>query len=106
LGIRFGELIEAADWLMIYKYCIKNVAKKYGKTVTFMPKPLFNDNGSGMHTHQSIWNNGQPTFAGDKYAGLSQTCPVVHRRYPQACSGPAGLHQPHHQLLQASGAWV
>lgn len=73
LGFRFGELVEAADWLMIYKYCIKNVAKKYGKTVTFMPKPLFNDNGSGMHTHQSIWNGGQPTFAGDRYAGLSQT---------------------------------
>ena len=73
LGIQFGKLIQAADWLMIYKYCIKNVAKKYGKTVTFMPKPLFNDNGSGMHTHQSIWKDGQPLMAGDKYAGLSQT---------------------------------
>lgn len=72
LGFRFGKLVEAADWLMTYKYCIKNVAKKYGKTVTFMPKPLFNDNGSGMHTHQSIWSGGQPLFAGDKYAGLSQ----------------------------------
>ncbi|MEO0457213.1 MAG: type I glutamate--ammonia ligase [Cyanobacteria bacterium P01_A01_bin.114] len=72
LGFRFGKLIQAADWLMIYKYCIKNVAKKYGKSVTFMPKPLFNDNGSGMHTHQSIWNGDQPTFAGDGYAGLSQ----------------------------------
>jgi glutamine synthetase len=73
LGIKFGELIQAADWLMIYKYCIKNVAKKWGKTVTFMPKPLFNDNGSGMHTHQSIWKDGNPLMAGDKYAGLSQT---------------------------------
>jgi glutamine synthetase len=72
LGFKFGKLVEAADWLMTYKYCIKNVARKYGKTVTFMPKPLFNDNGSGMHTHQSIWNGGQPLFAGDKYAGLSQ----------------------------------
>ncbi|MEH1831998.1 MAG: type I glutamate--ammonia ligase [Nostoc sp.] len=71
LGFRFGKLIEAADWLMIYKYVIKNVAKKYGKTVTFMPKPLFGDNGSGMHTHQSIWKDGKPLFAGDKYAGLS-----------------------------------
>ncbi|MCC5626173.1 type I glutamate--ammonia ligase, partial [Nostoc sp. CHAB 5715] len=71
LGFRFGKLVEAADWLMIYKYVIKNVAKKYGKTVTFMPKPLFGDNGSGMHTHQSIWKDGQPLFAGDKYAGLS-----------------------------------
>lgn len=73
LGFRFGKLVEAADWLMIYKYCIKNVAKKYGKTVTFMPKPLFNDNGSGMHTHQSIWKNGDTLMAGDGYAGLSQT---------------------------------
>ncbi|HAZ43602.1 MAG TPA: type I glutamate--ammonia ligase [Cyanobacteria bacterium UBA11369] len=72
LGFRFATLIEAADYLMTYKYVIKNVAKKYGKTVTFMPKPLFNDNGSGMHTHQSIWKDGQPLFAGDKYAGLSQ----------------------------------
>ncbi|MBE9227199.1 type I glutamate--ammonia ligase [Phormidium sp. LEGE 05292] len=72
LGIRFNKLIKAADDLMTYKYVIKNVAKKYGKTVTFMPKPVFNDNGSGMHTHQSIWKDGQPLFAGDKYAGLSQ----------------------------------
>lgn len=71
LGFRFDTLVRAADHLMTYKYVIKNVAKKYGKTVTFMPKPLFQDNGSGMHTHQSIWNNGQPLFAGDKYAGLS-----------------------------------
>ncbi len=72
LGFKFGTLVKAADWLMTYKYVIKNVAKKYGKTVTFMPKPVFNDNGSGMHTHQSIWNDGQPLFAGDGYAGLSQ----------------------------------
>jgi len=72
LGFRFGKLIEAADWLMIYKYVIKNVAKKYGKSVTFMPKPVFQDNGSGMHTHQSIWRDGKPLFAGDKYAGMSE----------------------------------
>lgn len=71
LGIRFATLVQAADYLMIYKYVIKNVAKKYGKTVTFMPKPLFNDNGSGMHTHQSIWKDGKPLFAGDQYADLS-----------------------------------
>ncbi|TVP62228.1 MAG: type I glutamate--ammonia ligase [Nodularia sp. (in: Bacteria)] len=71
LGFRFGKLIEAADWLMTYKYVIKNVAKKYGKTVTFMPKPIFGDNGSGMHCHQSIWKDGKPLFAGDKYAGMS-----------------------------------
>ena len=72
LGFKFGKLIEAADNLMIYKYVIKNVAKKYGKTVTFMPKPVFQDNGSGMHTHQSIWRDGKPLFAGDKYAGFSE----------------------------------
>ena len=72
LGFRFGKLIEAADWLMTYKYVIKNVAYKYGKTVTFMPKPIFGDNGSGMHCHQSIWKGGQPLFAGGEYAGLSK----------------------------------
>ncbi len=73
LGIKFAPIIEAGDNLMIYKYCVKNVAKKYGKSATFMPKPLFNDNGSGMHTHQSIWKAGQPLFWGDGYANLSQT---------------------------------
>ncbi len=73
LGFRFAPLVQAADFLMTYKYCIKNVAKKYGKTVTFMPKPLFNDNGNGMHCHQSIWSGGQPTFFGDGYANLSKT---------------------------------
>ncbi|MBU6185248.1 MAG: type I glutamate--ammonia ligase [Synechococcales bacterium] len=73
LGFRFAPLVQAADYLMTYKYCIKNVAKKYGKTVTFMPKPLFNDNGNGMHCHQSIWSGGQPTFFGDGYANLSKT---------------------------------
>ncbi|QZZ21149.1 type I glutamate--ammonia ligase [Leptothermofonsia sichuanensis E412] len=74
LGFRFAALVNAADYLMTYKYCIKNVAKKYGKSVTFMPKPLFNDNGTGMHCHQSIWSNGQPTFYGKGgYADLSET---------------------------------
>ncbi|MGH8568580.1 MAG: glutamine synthetase, partial [Gammaproteobacteria bacterium] len=58
----------------LYKYICKNVALRYGKTVTFMPKPIFGDNGSGMHTHQSIWKGGQPLFAGDKYAGISDLC--------------------------------
>ncbi len=72
LGFRFAPIIEAADYLMTYKYVIKNVAKKYGKTVTFMPKPIFNDNGSGMHVHQSIWKEGKPLFWGDRYANLSK----------------------------------
>ena len=61
-----------ADQIQAYKYIIKNVAKAHGKTVTFMPKPIFQDNGSGMHTHQSLWKDGKPLFAGDEYAGLSQ----------------------------------
>src|ERR1044071_8989379 len=69
---RFNSLVKSADNMMLYKYVIRNVAAQHGKTVTFMPKPLFQDNGSGMHTHQSIWKDGTPLFAGDGYAGLSQ----------------------------------
>ncbi len=69
---RFDTLVKSADNMMTYKYVIRNVAYQYGKTVTFMPKPLFGDNGSGMHTHQSLWKDKKPLFAGDLYAGLSQ----------------------------------
>ncbi|MFH1075586.1 MAG: type I glutamate--ammonia ligase [Pseudomonadota bacterium] len=71
IDMRFCPLVEMADNLLKYKYVIKNTARKYNKTVTFMPKPLFNDNGSGMHVHLSLWKNGKNLFAGDKYAGLS-----------------------------------
>jgi glutamine synthetase len=73
IDLRFNNLLKIADELMLYKYIIKNVAKANGKTVTFMPKPLFGDNGTGMHTHQSIWKGGKPLFAGEKYAGLSES---------------------------------
>jgi glutamine synthetase len=72
LGIRFDTLVKSADAMMVYKYVIKNVARKHGKTATFMPKPMFGDNGSGMHTHQSLWKKGKPLFAGNEYAGLSR----------------------------------
>ena len=72
IDLKFDSLIKSADAMMLYKYIVKNVANQYGKTVTFMPKPLFQDNGSGMHTHQSLWKGGKPLFAGDGYAGLSQ----------------------------------
>ena len=72
IDMRFKPLLEMADQLMWFKYVLKNVAHKNGHTVTFMPKPLFEDNGTGMHTHLSIWKDGQPLFAGDKYAGVSQ----------------------------------
>src|SRR5581483_10725030 len=72
IDIRFDSLVKTADKLMWFKYIIKNVALRNGKTVTFMPKPLYGDNGSGMHTHQSIWNKGKPLFAGEGYAGMSE----------------------------------
>jgi glutamine synthetase len=71
IDYRFDSLVKSADKMMVYRYVVKNVAKKYGKTATFMPKPLFGDNGSGMHVHQSLWKKGKPLFAGNEYAGLS-----------------------------------
>ena len=73
IDMRFAPLLKMGDQLMWFKYVIKNVAYKHGRTVTFMPKPLFEDNGSGMHTHMSIWKGDTPVFAGDRYAGLSET---------------------------------
>jgi glutamine synthetase len=72
IDMRFKPLMEMGDQLVWFKYVLKNVAHQYNKTVTFMPKLLFEDNGTGMHTHVSIWRDGNPLFAGDKYAGLSQ----------------------------------
>jgi glutamine synthetase len=72
IDFRFDTLVKTADNMMLYKYIIRNVARRHGKTATFMPKPLFGDNGSGMHTHQSLWKGGKPLFAGKEYAGLSQ----------------------------------
>ncbi len=73
IGMKFSPLIEMADKVMKYKYIVKNVAKSHGKTVTFMPKPLFGDNGTGMHVHTSLWKGGQNLFAGSGYAGFSET---------------------------------
>ncbi len=74
IDMRFLPLVEMSDALMLYKYVVKNVAYRAGKTVTFMPKPIYNDNGSGMHVHQSLWKDGKPLFAGNEYAGVSQMC--------------------------------
>jgi len=72
IDLRYAPLVKMADHFMWYKYIVKNVAKRHGKTVTFMPKPVFRDNGSGMHTHFSLWKDGKPLFAGEGYAGLSK----------------------------------
>ena len=74
LGMKFDTLVKVADQLQIYKYCIHQTAQAYGKTATFMPKPVYGDNGTGMHVHQSIWKDGKPMFAGNQYADLSEDC--------------------------------
>ncbi len=72
IGTKFAPLVQRADWLQILKYAVHNTAHAYGKTATFMPKPIVGDNGSGMHVHQSIWKDGKNLFAGEGYAGLSE----------------------------------
>ncbi|HMT20520.1 MAG TPA: type I glutamate--ammonia ligase, partial [Promineifilum sp.] len=73
IDMRFDTMLKMADNVQLYKYIVKNVAQKHGKTATFMPKPIYADNGSGMHTHQSLWKDGRPLFYDeDGYAGLSQ----------------------------------
>jgi glutamine synthetase len=74
LGLKFAPIITVADHMQVYKYVVHQVAQAYGKTATFMPKPVFGDNGSGMHVHQSIWKGSEPVFAGNKYSDLSDTC--------------------------------
>ncbi len=95
LGLKFEPLTKSADALQIYKYVVHNVAHAYGKTATFMPKPVKGDNGTGMHCHQSIWKGGKPLFAGDKYADLSQDCLyyiggiIKHARALNALTNPS-----------------
>jgi len=94
INFRYDSILEVADKLMWFKYVVKNVARRHGKTATFMPKPIFGDNGSGMHCHMSLWKAGQPLFAGDRYAGLSEL--ALHfiggilKNAPATC----GLHNP------------
>jgi len=95
LGLAFSTLVRSADQVQIYKYCTQMVAHTYGKTATFMPKPVAGDNGSGMHTHQSIWKDGKPVFAGSGYADLSDTALhyiggiITHAKAINAFSNPS-----------------
>jgi len=95
LGLKFDKLTTIADKLQLYKYVVHNVAHAFGKTATFMPKPVYGDNGTGMHCHQSIWKDGKPLFAGDKYADLSQECLyyiggiIKHARAINAMTNPS-----------------
>ncbi|HEX2258075.1 MAG TPA: type I glutamate--ammonia ligase [Afifellaceae bacterium] len=74
LGFKYDTLVRCGDQMQIYKYCVHQTAHAYGKTATFMPKPVYGDNGTGMHVHQSIWKDGKPVFAGNRYADLSEEC--------------------------------
>jgi len=94
IDMRFKPLIEMGDQLVWFKYVLKNVAHKYGHAVTFMPKPLFKDNGSGMHTHCSIWNGDKPLFAGDKYAGVSQEALYAIGGILKHCSALCAITNP------------
>ena len=95
IGVKFNTLVRKADEVQIFKYVVPNVAHAYGKTATFMPKPLVNDNGNGMHVHQSLAKNGKNLFAGDGYGGLSDTALyyiggiVKHAQAINACANPA-----------------
>ena len=100
IDLRFDTMLKSADGMMKYKWIIKSVANQYGKSATFMPKPISGDNGSGMHTHQSLWSKGKPLFAGDNTRAAAGA--VVRRPSPSA--QPRGLHRAHHQFLQAPGA--
>ncbi len=105
IDFRFGTLVQTADRLMVYKYIVKNVCHNLGLTATFMPKPLFGDNGSGMHVHQSLWKGDKPLFYDESgYALLSETRAPLHRRAHRARAGAAGALRADDEQLPPPGA--
>ncbi len=103
LGLTYGGLVETADRMQIYKYVVHMVAHAYGKTATFMPKPIAKDNGSGMHTHMSIWKRRQAAVRRQWLCRPQRNRALLHRRRDQACPRAERLHQPDDQQLQAAG---
>jgi glutamine synthetase len=103
IGVAFNSLVKKADEVQKLKYVVQNVAQGYGKTATFMPKPLVGDNGNGMHVHQSLAKDGKNLFTGEDYGGLSETRALLHRRHHQACPRAERLHQP--SPPTATSAW-
>ena len=104
IDMRYDTLLRTADNVTLYKYIVKNTAWEYGKSVTFMPKPIFEDNGSGMHTHQSLWKDGEPLFFDEAgYAGLSDMARWYIGGSPEARGGDPRLRCPDHELLSPPG---
>jgi glutamine synthetase len=104
IGTKFSTLVQRADWTQQLKYIVHNVAHTYGKTATFMPKPVVGDNGSGMHVHQSIWKDGKNLFAGDGYAGLSEFALFYIGGIIKHARALNAHHEPDDELVQASRA--
>ena len=107
IDMRFDSLLTMADRVMLYKYIVKNVARRAGKSATFMPKPIFGDNGSGMHVHMSLWKHERPLFAdAEGYAGVSEMARMFIGGLLTHAPAVLALARSEHEQLSASGAWL